>query len=60
MTSGKETSIEVLEKFDFKNTDWDKYEQECSEAVEEWLEGRRYDGNIDNDYDSCVAQAGRK
>ena len=51
---GEETSIEVLERFDFKNTDWDKYEKECSEAVEEWLEGRRYGGKIDDDYDSFL------
>ena len=49
---GEENLIEVLERFDFKNTDWNKYEKECSEAVEEWFEGRRYDGKIDGDYDN--------
>ena len=33
---GEEISIKVLERFDLKNTDWDKYERKCSEAVEEW------------------------
>ena len=45
---GEETSIEVLERFDFKNTDWDKYEKE-------WLEGRRYDGKIDDELFASVA-----
>ena len=47
---GEEISIKVLKRFDLKNTDWDKYERKCSEAVEE----RRYDGKIDDDYDSFL------
>ena len=37
---GEEEPEESIEKLDFRNADWVKFEKECSESIEGWLETR--------------------
>ena len=52
---GIEEKEESVQRFDFKNTNWDEWEKNCSGAIEEWLQSRRDNSDINEDYDSFVS-----
>ena len=51
---GEEEPEESIEKLDFRNADWVKFEKECSESIEGWLETRSVNTDVNEDYRSFV------
>ena len=45
---------ESVIRYDFKKTNWVEWEKSCTEALEEWLETRKADSNVNEDYESLV------
>ena len=51
---GEEEPEKSIEKLDFRNADWVKFEKECSESIEGWLETRSVNTDVNEDYRSFV------
>lgn len=57
---GIEEKEESVQRFDFKNTNWDEWKETCTEAIEEWIQSRRGNSDINEDYDSFVSMLHEK
>ena len=52
---GEEEAEEITERLDFRNADWSKWEKVCAESIDEWIESRNLQSDINEDYNSLVA-----
>ena len=50
----EEEPEESIEKLDFRNADWVKFEKECSESIEGWLESRSVTRDVNEEYRSYI------
>ena len=57
---GSEEKEVPVERFDFKNTNWVEWENTCTEAVEEWIESRRGNSDVNEDYDNFISKQHEK
>ena len=51
---GEKIEDEILERLDFRQTNWSEWEKACTDAMEEWLESRNSNTNVNEDYGTLV------
>ena len=45
---------EPVTRYDFKNTDWTDLEKICTETIDNWLEARLANWDVNEDYESYI------